>query len=95
MAVKYRILKRDEKVKRGDQFLNRSGVWLNSDNWPGVQAPEYKYRRPIRVESRKPARNTLRDAIALVRSEIKRLGWDCADVSTTLCVLKQIEQRHP
>ena len=33
-------------------------------------------------------------AIALVRNELKRLGWDCADVSTVLCVLKQIEQQQ-
>jgi hypothetical protein len=49
MAKRYRMLKKGEKVKKGDEFWQEHYKhWWKSGNYPGNQSEGHKYRRPIK-----------------------------------------------
>jgi len=85
MAVKYRMMTTDENVRRGDQVSKEGENWSDSVNYLVCkkQSPGYKYRRPIRVESRKPARNKPKLSAAQIAA-LKRIG---------LCLLRTPQGR--
>lgn len=46
--MKYRLLKKGECVKMGDEFFSPSShCWIRSVNYPGFQS-KFKYRRPLK-----------------------------------------------
>jgi len=57
-----------------------------------VAKPLEAAERRKTVRSKRPVQQ-LKQSIALVRSALERLGWECADVETVKCVLKQVEQQ--
>jgi hypothetical protein len=76
-AMKYRMLKKGEKVRVGDQYLDCCGVWCKSHNYPGRQS-DLKYRRPISSESLKTGklgkgRSTLNKRVMPLVSKARKL----------------------
>lgn len=72
-----------------DRFRNDEFVVLRTEEWQTLK--RLVLDKPV---EEKIADNSVIKAIVTLRSEIERLGWDCADVNATLIVLNEIEEQQ-